>query len=67
LADKGYFTYTQVIIVNDIFAPVITIADVNTCIVGVPDADPFGEADVTPGAAPYECDTLRLFSATGVE
>lgn len=67
LADKGYFTYTQVIIVMDSEAPIITIADVDTCIVGVPDAEPFGEADVTPGAAPYECDTLRLFSATGMD
>ena len=67
LSTQGYFTYTQVIIVMDNDAPIITIADVNTCIVGVPDAEPLGEADVTPGAAPYECDTLRLFSATGMD
>jgi len=67
LENLGYFTYTQVIIVMDDAAPVITIPDVETCIVGVPDAEPFGEADVTPGAAPYECDTLRLFSATGMD
>ncbi len=67
LENLGYFTYTQVIIVMDSEAPIITIPDVETCIVGVPDAEPFGEPDVTPGAAPYECDTLRLFSATGMD
>ncbi|MEM6318231.1 MAG: Calx-beta domain-containing protein [Bacteroidota bacterium] len=67
LRTKGYFKYTQIIVVTDNEAPVITIADVDTCIVGVGDAAPFGQADVTPGTAPYECDTLRTFSATGTD
>lgn len=67
LNTQGYFTYTQVIIVMDNDAPIITIADVDTCIVGVADVAPIYEADVTPGVAPYECDTLRLFSATGMD
>ncbi|MEM1119291.1 MAG: Calx-beta domain-containing protein [Bacteroidota bacterium] len=67
LNTQGYFSYTQVIIVMDSEAPNITIADVDTCIVGVDDAMPFNEADVTPGAAPYECDTIRTFSATGMD
>ncbi len=67
LNTQGYFTYTQVIIVMDNEAPTITIADVDTCIIGVGDVAPIYEADVTPGAAPYECDTLRLFSATGMD
>ncbi|MFK7980175.1 MAG: Calx-beta domain-containing protein [Saprospiraceae bacterium] len=67
LSTQGYFTYTQVIIVMDNEAPTITIADVDTCIMGVDDVAPLNEADVTPGAAPYECDTLRLFSATGMD
>jgi len=67
LSTQGYFTYTQVIIVMDNEAPIITIADVDTCIVGVDDVAPIYEADVTPGAAPYECDTVRLFTATGMD
>lgn len=67
LNTQGYFTYTQVIIVMDNEAPIITIGDVDTCIMGVADVEPIYEADVTPGVAPYECDTLRLFSATGMD
>ncbi len=67
LNTQGYFTYTQVIIVMDNEAPIITIANVDTCIMGVADVAPLNEADVTPGTAPYECDTLRLFSATGMD
>jgi len=67
LNTQGYFTYTQIIIVMDNEAPIVTIADVDTCIVGVEDVAPFSQADVTPGAAPYECDTVRTFSATGMD
>lgn len=67
LNERGYFTYTQVILVMDSEAPIITVADVDTCIVGVEDVVPFAQADVTPGASPYECDTLRTFSATGMD
>ena len=60
----GRIEYTQVIKLYVTEAPVVTIADVNTCIVGVGDAVPFGEEDDSPGVAPYECDTLRTFSAS---
>ncbi len=61
----GRFRYTQLIklYVND--APTVTINEVNTCIYGVGDVSPYGEEDRNLGAAPYECDTLRTFSATG--
>ncbi|MEM6319685.1 MAG: hypothetical protein AAF960_18575 [Bacteroidota bacterium] len=63
VADYGYFTYIQVLKVVDNEAPTISINNVETCIWGVGDADPVGVEDQTPGAAPYECDTVRIFSA----
>ena len=65
LSEQGYLTYTQVIVVMDNEAPVITLNDVDTCITGVLNAAPLGQADDSPGTAPYKCDTVRLFSATG--
>lgn len=59
----GYYTYVQVLKVTDNIAPNISINEVQTCIYGVGDADPAGVADQTPGLAPYECDTIRIFSA----
>jgi hypothetical protein len=61
--DQGYFTYTQVLKVTDQETPTLTINDVETCIYGVGDIAPLGVEDQTPGAAPYECDTLKVFSA----
>ena len=62
--DSGHFSYTQVIKLQVNEAPTISINPVETCIYGVGDALPYGEADNSTGQAPYECDTLRTFSAT---
>jgi hypothetical protein len=67
LSEKGYFSYTQLIVMMDNQAPIISIADVETCIIGVADAAPFNQADTTLGAPPYECDTIKRFSATGMD
>ena len=63
--DNGRYTYSQVIKL-DVSDGGITVTqnDVNTCIVGVGDVAPFGEADSDLGDLAYECDTLRTFSAT---
>ena len=61
--NHGYFKYTQVLKVNDSNAPIVTINPVQTCIYGVGDVPPITAEDVTPGAPPYECDTIRVFSA----
>jgi len=63
VANYGYYTYVQVLKVTDYTAPTLTINEVQTCIYGVGDAAPAGIEDLTPGAAPYECDTVRTFSA----
>jgi uncharacterized Zn-binding protein involved in type VI secretion len=60
----GRYTYVQVLKLYVNEAPTIEIADVETCIVGVGDVAPYGTEDVTPGAAPFECDDERTFSAT---
>ncbi|MEM6318065.1 MAG: T9SS type A sorting domain-containing protein [Bacteroidota bacterium] len=62
----GRYQYTQVIALYVTETPVLTIDDVELCIVGAGDALPYGEEDQTPGAAPYECDTIRTFSASAV-
>ena len=59
----GYFKYTQVLKVNDNSSPIVSINPVETCIYGAGDLFPIGEEDLTPGASPYECDTIRVFSA----
>lgn len=62
IENYGYFTYVQVLKVTDNTAPTLSINEVQTCIYGVGDADPAGVEDQTLGAAPYECDTVRIFS-----
>ena len=62
VSNYGYYTYIQVLKVTDNVAPTLSINEVSTCIYGVGDADPAGVEDITPGAAPYECDTVRTFS-----
>jgi len=62
VSNYGYYTYIQVLKVTDNVAPTLSINEVQTCIYGVGDADPAGVEDITPGAAPYECDTIRTFS-----
>ena len=65
---NGYWTYIQVLRVHDDEAPVITIIDPEPCINGVDfDALPYGEEDVTPGAAPFECDELKTWSAIATD
>jgi len=66
--DKGYWTYIQVLKVHDDEAPVVTVIDPEPCINAVEfDALPYGEEDVTPGSAPYECDEIKTWSATATD
>ncbi|MFK7979642.1 MAG: T9SS type A sorting domain-containing protein, partial [Saprospiraceae bacterium] len=62
VSNYGYYTYIQVLKIMDNVAPTLSINEVQTCIYGVGDANPAGVEDITPGAAPYECDTIRTFS-----
>jgi len=62
VANAGYYTYVQVLKVTDNTAPTLSINEVQTCIYGVGDVEPIGVEDQTPGAAPFECDTVRIFS-----
>ena len=62
--DVGRFIYTQVVVLYISEAPSVSIDDVETCILGTGDALPFNEEDNTPGAAPFECDEMRTFSAS---
>lgn len=62
VSNYGYYTYVQVLKVTDNVAPTLSINEVETCIYGVGDAAPAGVEDITPGEAPYECDTVRTFS-----
>ena len=63
----GYYKYTQVLKVSDSNKPIVTINPVQTCIYGAGDVAPIGSADLTPGASPYECDTIRVFSAEATD
>ena len=66
--DKGYWTYIQVLKVHDDVAPVVTVIDPDPCINAIEfDAEPYGEEDITVGAAPYECDELKTWTATAVD
>jgi len=61
----GRFTYSQVIKLDVSEGGIIVEQnDINTCIVGVGDTAPFGEADLGIADLAFECDTLRTFSAT---
>lgn len=61
----GRYVYTQRLMLEVDEAPSITIAEVEECITGEGDAAPYGVEDITPGAAPFECDELRTFTASG--
>ena len=66
--DKGYFTYVQVLKVHDNEGPEVTVVDPTACINGVDfDAEPYGEEDITPGAAPYECDEQKTWTASATD
>ena len=65
--DKGRYTYVQILKLYGGDAPSIEIVDdVQECIYGAGDLEPFGMADDGTVADAYECDTLRTFSATGM-
>ena len=65
--DNGRYTYSQVIKL-DVSDGDITVTqnedEINTCIIGIGDVAPFGDADLGIGDLAYECDTVRTFSAT---
>ena len=64
----GYWTYVQVLIVNDNEGPVVTIINPEPCINGVEfDSEPHGEEDQSLGTAPFECDEIKNWSATAVD
>ncbi len=63
----GYFKYTQVLKISDNNKPVVTINPVQTCIYGAGDVAPFGTEDITLGSGPYECDTVRVFTAEATD
>ena len=65
----GYFTYIQILKIQDNEAPVVTVINpTDPCINGVEfDALPFGEEDNTPGTAPFECDENKTWSATATD
>jgi len=58
----------QVLRVHDDVAPVVTVIDPEPCIDGVEfDAEPYGEEDITPGSAPFECDEEKTWIATATD
>jgi len=65
----GYFTYIQILKIEDDEAPVVTVINPeDPCINGIDfDALPFGEEDNTPGTAPFECDENKTWSATATD
>jgi len=66
-ATQGKFTYSQVIKLDVSEGGILVEqnrADINTCIIGIGDASPFGEEDQGISDGVYECDTLRTFTAT---
>ncbi len=65
-AGVGRFIYTQIIKLRVTETPEITINPLATCLYGVRDAPPVGAADTNLDAYPYECDTLKTFSATAL-
>ncbi len=68
-ANVGYFTYIQILKIQDDEAPVVTVHNPeDPCINAVDfDALPFGEEDNTPGTAPFECDENKTWSATATD
>ena len=66
--EEGYWAYVQVLKVHDDEGPVVTVVDPEPCINGVDhDAAPYGIEDITPGAAPYECDELKTWTASATD
>jgi len=66
--NSGYWTYIQVLKVHDDEAPVVTVINPDGCLNAVDfDALPYGEEDITPGAAPYECDEIKTWTAIATD
>ena len=64
-ANVGKLTYIQILKVHDDEAPVVTVTAPDSCITGTDfDAEPFGEEDETPLMAPYECDEIKVWTAS---
>ena len=64
----GKIQYIQILKIKDTEAPVVTIEEPDACINGIDgDADPYGVEDVTPGTAPFECDELKIWTATATD
>ena len=64
----GYWTYIQVLKIHDDEAPVVTVINPEPCINGIEfDAIPYGEEDNTPGAAPFECDEEKTWTAVATD
>ncbi len=61
----GYFTYIQILKIQDHDAPVVVVDNPeDACINGVDfDALPYGEEDITPGTGPFECDEEKTWTA----
>ena len=61
----GYFTYIQILKIQDHDAPVVVVDNPeDPCINGVDfDALPYGEEDITPGSGPFECDEVKTWTA----
>ncbi len=61
LVDIGFIQYTQILKVVDQEKPFLFIGKVDTILIGKGDEAPAGEEDQTLGAAPFECDAVRVF------
>ena len=66
--NSGYWTYIQVLRVHDNEAPIVTVINPDGCLNAVDfDALPYGEEDITPGAAPFECDEIKTWTAIATD
>ena len=61
LADIGFIQYTQILKVVDEDSPFLLVGKVDSIIIGKGDEGPLGEEDQTLGAAPFECDAIKIF------
>jgi hypothetical protein len=61
LQNVSYIKYVQALRVIDEDAPFLTLKEIDTLILGKGDVFPHGEEDQTLGAAPFECDEVKVF------
>jgi len=68
-SDVGYFTYVQILKIQDNEAPIVTVHNPeDPCIYGLDfDALPYGEEDNSPGVGPFECDEEKTWTATATD